>query len=83
MKTIITNAIKGKHLIQFEYDGDIRIVEPHCFGETKKGNAVFRGFQTDGNSSTGNLGWKMFDLSKVSSLESSKNVFTSPRPGYS
>jgi len=82
MKTIITKAIKEMLLIRFHYDGGIRVVEPHCFGVSFKGNSVFRGFQTQGYSSTEKLGWKLFDLDKVENVEYLNEKFEEPRLGY-
>lgn len=82
MNTTITQAITNRQLLQFYYDGELRIVEPHCYGKTTKGNEAIRAFQVDGYSSTGQMGWKLYDLSKASSIEISEDTFINPRPGY-
>ena len=68
MNQTICTAIANRQKIQFYYDGGNRIVEPHCHGITTKGNPGLRAYQTDGYSSSGSMGWKMFDLSKASSI---------------
>lgn len=65
MNTEIIKAIKSKKLIEFDYDGESRTVEPHCYGLTNKGNEVIRAFQIDGYSSSGVMGWKLYDISKA------------------
>lgn len=68
MKGQIIAAIKNRNLIEFSYDNKHRVVEPHCFGVTTKGNEVIRAFQIDGYSSSGKLGWKLYNLSKMDGL---------------
>lgn len=82
MNTIICNAIRDMKLVKFYYDGGIRIVEPHCHGITTAGNEGLRAFQVDGYSSSGNMGWKMFDLSKADSISILDENFDMPRTGY-
>ena len=69
MNTEIINAIKNQNVITFDYDGEARTVEPHCYGLTTKGNEAIRAFQIDGYSSSGDLGWRLYDLSKVDDIE--------------
>jgi len=68
MNKSIIDAINGKNLIEFDYDGESRIVEPHCYGLTTKGNEAIRAYQVDGFSSSGKMGWKLYDLSKADSI---------------
>lgn len=82
MDQTIIDAIENKFLLQFYYDGNERIVEPHCYGQTLKGNDAVRAFQVGGDSSRETTGWKLFDLSKASSLVSLNETFEFPRPGY-
>lgn len=82
MNTTIIQAITNRQLLQFYYDGELRIVEPHCYGKTTKGNEAIRAFQVDGYSSTGKMGWKLYELSKTSSIVISEDTFINPRSGY-
>ena len=82
MNTTIIEAIKNQVVIQFDYEGEPRIVEPHCYGETLAGNEGLRAFQIGGYSSSGKMGWKMYDLSKASSIEVTDDTFNGPRPDY-
>lgn len=81
MNQQIIEAIKNKIVIEFYYDGELRIVEPHCYGETTAGNEGLRAYQIDGYSSSGKMGWKMYDLGKADDLAVSKNTFE-VRDGY-
>jgi hypothetical protein len=82
MNSQICNAIRGKNLIQFYYNGGNRVVEPHCHGVTTAGNEGLRAYQVRGYSESGNMGWKMFDLGLASNLVILDEIFTNPRPGY-
>ncbi len=82
MKAEICNAIRKKNLLEFYYEGGIRVVEPHCYGITTAQNEGLRAYQIEGYSSSGKMGWKMFDLSKAEDISVSNNVFDSPRSGY-
>jgi hypothetical protein len=83
MNQKIIQAIVSRNLVQFDYDGGIRIVEPHCYGLTPNGIEGLRAFQVGGYSSTGKMGWKMFYLTNATSIDVLEDSFESPRPGYS
>jgi hypothetical protein len=82
MNQEIIEAIENKKLIEFNYDGESRIVEPHCYGLSTKGNEVVRAYQVNGYSSSGNMGWKLYDLAKVDNINVLENTFEKSRSGY-
>jgi hypothetical protein len=82
MNTLVHEAILNRQLLSFTYDGFFRVVEAHCYGESTKGNEVFRAYQVDGESSTGKMGWKLYDLSKVRNLLLLEQAFPNVREGY-
>jgi len=82
MKKEIGDAIKNKNVIEFYYEGEQRIVEPHCYGETTAGNEGLRAYQIGGYSSSGKFGWKMYDLGKAEDIVVTDRPFDGPRPGY-
>lgn len=82
MNQEIIKAIQNQNVIQLNYDGEQRIIEPHCYGLTTAGNEGLRAFQIAGYSSTGKLGWKMYDLGKADSITITQNQFEGPRQGY-
>lgn len=75
MKKEIVNAIENQNLLEFEYEGYSRVVEPHCYGLTTKGNEAIRAYQVEGYSSSGRMGWKLYDLSKADNFEILDDVF--------
>ncbi|HDR52561.1 MAG TPA: hypothetical protein ENN90_13250 [Mariniphaga anaerophila] len=82
MDSAIVNSIRNKNLLEFYYDGGSRVVEPHCYGLTTKGNEGLRAFQVSGYSSSGEMGWKLFNLSKARSIKVLNESFNKPRAGY-
>lgn len=82
MKQEIVEAIENLSIIEFYYDGELRVVEPHCYGITTAGNEGLRAYQIAGYSSTGKLGWKMYDLGKADNLNVKDENFQGPRSGY-
>ena len=82
MNRQICEAIKSKHHLVFNYDGLPREVEPHAHGTSSKSKEVVRGFQTGGRSSSGPLGWRLWDVAKMKSLRVSESTFTGTRSGY-
>ena len=82
MNQEIIEAIENKNLIEFDYDGESRTVEPHCYGLSTKGNHVLRAYQVDGYSSSGDMGWKMYDLGKTNNINILEDTFEKSRNGY-
>ena len=83
MRTTICSAIGSKQVIQFYYDGGSRLVEPFCYGMSKAGNELLRGYQISGYSKSGDtVGWKLFRASEISSLVVTDEHFTGIRDGY-
>lgn len=86
MNSNICDAIENQYVIEFYYEGELRIVEPHCYGLSSKGNEIVRGYQIGGYSSSGKMGWKLYDLSKITGLTVTFNTFhaeTGYKPGDS
>ena len=84
IKTAICSAICSRHLIEFYYHGGFRLVEPFRYGEIAPGdNEVLECYQVSGYSELGELiGWKLFRVSEVSSLEIAGEQFNGVRPEY-
>ncbi len=82
MNERICLAINSRYFLEFDYDGLPREVEPHAHGISLTGKEVVRGFQTGGRSSSGPLGWRLWDVAKMKSLSVSQSTFSGTRPGY-
>ncbi|MBC7749160.1 MAG: hypothetical protein H7Z76_11405 [Methylotenera sp.] len=83
MKEQIIKAIENRNLLQFYYDENLRIVEPHTFGFSKKGNDILSAYQIDGKSDKGYVpDWKLFTISKILTLKTLERTFEGEREGY-
>jgi hypothetical protein len=83
MNQSIVTAINNRYVLSIFYDGGTRIIEPHCYGISTEGNELLRAFQVNGYSNSGNpIGWKLFRVDNIMSMESTGDTFVSPRPGY-
>ncbi len=82
MKAQICDAIDSMLQLEFKYDGLPRTVEPHAHGDSSTGKEVMLGFQTEGKSSSGPLGWRLWNVAKMESLSMSHLTFAEARPGY-
>jgi hypothetical protein len=81
MRTSICRAIATRTLLAFDYDGHYRIVEAHCHGTGPRGQELVRGYQIAGSSTSGALGWKLFDVARISELRGINEHFA-PRADY-
>lgn len=83
MNSTIAQAIRDKQCLSFNYDGYPRIVEPHTYGLSRKGEEVFCAYQVSGGHLSGhNEPWHLFTVSKVNGLSLAGKTFSGSRPGY-
>lgn len=79
----LKNAVATKSVIEFQYDGHPRIVEPHCYGVNEAGNNVIRVFLIGGYSSSGRAeGWRTYKQGRITLLRFTGEHFEHPRLGY-
>jgi len=90
----VVDAIKKRKKVIIYYDGDepggkgLRMIEPVCFGYSKKGNPVLRAWDYEGSSHRGYLGkkplpsWRLFRIDKILSFKPTLETFDTPRPNY-
>ncbi len=81
---IICHAIKERIVIQFSYDGNIRIVEPFTLGYHKDtGNLVLSAYRVGGFSkSNSEPPWRLFVVNEISGLSLTNRQAASNRAGY-
>lgn len=73
-------AIRSKAVVEFNYGGHHRVVEPHVLG-VSGGVMQFLGYQIGGTSSSGGLPeWRRFDLNKISGFSLTDQLFPGRRP---
>jgi len=80
MDSIIKEAITKKKLLEYDYDGYHRIVEPHIFGK-KDGKDAILVYQVGGESSSGGLpNWRRMILKGITNMKVSEQSFPGRRP---
>jgi len=72
-------AITEKKLLELDYDGYHRIVEPHLYGRKNKKSGILA-YQLRGQSSDGELGWKRMHMKKIANIRVLDETFPGIRP---
>lgn len=75
MTPIVCQAIASRRLLAFVYDGHPRVAEPHCHGTGAEGQDFMRAYQIGGTSASGELGWKLFDMARMTGVHLLSNGF--------
>ncbi len=60
-------GITEKKLLELDYDGYHRIIEPHVYGRKNDQNEILT-YQLRGQSSSGELGWKRMNMKKIANM---------------
>jgi len=80
---VICEAIAGRNVLQFQYAGGLRTVEPYRHGRSTAGHEVLRGYQIAGYSASRRpSGWKLFQVDRMTDLQVTRATFPHNRPGY-
>jgi len=83
MKKLIAEAIEKMKLLEFNYQGFYRVVEPHTFGMFNNGNELLIAYQIDGGSKSRKPPfWSSFQLTEIEDLSISQESFSEPIDGY-
>lgn len=62
MHQTIVSAISNRKTLEFRYNNEARIVDPHCYGVDGKGHDAIRAFQRGGK------GRRLFHVKDISGL---------------
>ena len=66
---VIISAIRKKSVLEFIYNGRLRVVEPQTYGLSTAGREVLRAYERPGRNGRNAGGVaKLFDLKKISNL---------------
>ncbi|BDX37996.1 hypothetical protein CYCD_13510 [Tenuifilaceae bacterium CYCD] len=84
METKICEAIRERLLIEFIYDGQIRIVEPYILGVHKDTSSkVLLAYQVGGHIENENAPlWKLYKVEKMGKMKLTEDTFSKLRKGY-
>ena len=86
----VINAINNKNVCRIYYEGDntiikgLRVIEPVCFGLSKRNNPVIRAWQRIGVSDTpDNIpGWRLFRLDRIKTFIVLDEKFNEIKPKF-
>jgi predicted DNA-binding transcriptional regulator YafY len=80
---LIISAIRRKSVLQFNYKGKLRTVQPQTYGLSTTGREVLRAYElTIPNGSKRSGMAKLFDLSKISGLRKVGQSFRQALPAH-
>lgn len=84
METKICEAIRERLLIEFIYDGQVRIVEPYILGVHKDTSCkVMLAYQVGGHIENENAPlWKLYKVDKMGKMKLTEDKFSILRKGY-
>ena len=79
---LIRRALAERRLLQFDYHGFSRRVEPHALGHATEGRLALLGWQIAGGSQSEPApGWRTFVVAEIKALKLTRETFK-PRPDY-
>jgi hypothetical protein len=80
MEELILSALSGHNIIEFTYDGRIRVCEAHVLGVANGVKQVLC-YQLSGGSKRGKIpNWRRFDLGSIQNLEVKEQTHDGQRP---
>ena len=83
MHAIICDAIRGRRLLRFVYEGYERIVEPHLYGINTANHEMLSGYLIAGwSASEGAPGWRNYLVREMHDVQALAEPFEGPREGY-
>jgi hypothetical protein len=79
----ICDAIGAQRMLEFEYGGYHRVVQPYCHGFTRKGAETLRAVQVNSDSHSGGRGFgKLWTVAKMQNLRVAVGTFAPDDPDY-
>ena len=78
-KAAIVQAITERLVMEINYSGEARRVEPHLLGINKTGTLTLSAWQLTGKSG---IGWRAYSVAKIDSMQITEDRFMSTRPDY-
>jgi len=84
MNTTICDAIRDGEIIEFKYDGLVKIVEPFCYGKGSDGDNLLQGYVIGGFSKGLQEGysWEVFSEKDMGTVKFIGKKFKTLRAGY-
>lgn len=82
-KPLLAEAINKRRIVELQYHGLTRTVEPHAYGIDRNRVEKLRCWQISGGSTSGECsGWKLLNVSDIHATTMCEPQFSSARAGY-
>jgi hypothetical protein len=79
----VCEAIGAQRILEFDYDGHHRVVQPYCHGFSSKGAESLRAVQVNADSRSGGRGFgKLWTVAKMQNLRVTAETFAADDPDY-
>ena len=75
----LCSAIRGRHVVEFQYAGHQRRVEPYAVWEDKNEDWQLDGWSVGFSSSGSSPEWRRYNLSKIGNVTVMNDTFTGNR----
>ena len=82
VEMILNKAVRGKNLVEFDYEGETKVLEPHMVAHNMQGQILLSGWFVRGDSKFGEEGWQDYMLAGISNLKILPERFEKARFGY-
>lgn len=83
MQRLLAQAIAAHRLVQLDYNGSTRVVEPYIYGVDSHGHEILSAYQVTGGSLSGeHAGWKTFEVAKSGDIQMLGSRFGKARREY-
>lgn len=83
LKPELCDAIAGRRIVRFYYEGGFRSVEPYIYGLSKDEIEYVLVYQVSGvSSSAKSEGWKRLRVEKIDELNIATETFAENQPEY-
>lgn len=80
---LIISAIRKKSVLEFSYNGRVRIVEPQTYGLSTAGREVLRAYERQRANGRNRRGMaKLFDMKKIFNLRATGENFAEALPSH-
>ncbi len=81
-KEMVIDAITRHLVLSIRYDGYQRVIEPHAFGGSDKGEPLLRCWQVSSSKPGSRPGWRLMNVAEMFWLGPTGDTFSNARPGY-
>ena len=82
IEDMLRKAVRGKNLVEFDYEGGSKVLEPHMVAHNMQGHILLSGWFVRGDSKFGEEGWQDYMLAGISKLRILPETFEKARFGY-